>query len=420
MVNDAAISDADKKDEVPWLISVDDHVTEPPDLWTSRLPSKYASSAPRVERGRIKAHPDARLMQWTVGEPDGVTADYWMYEGVPLKHSLLTPITHAIGFEHKMSNTPMTYDDIHPGAWKKSARLKDMDTNHVEASLCFPNIVPRFCGQTFFEGKDKELALLCIQAYNDWMIDDWCTGEGKGRLIPLTLVPLWDPKLAAAEVRRCAAKGAHAVSFCENPHDFGLPSVYDKNGFWDPFFEACDETRTNISMHIGSSENLATTAPDAPYMMTSILMFMDSMTSMLDYVLAGVFERYPRLTIAFSEGQIGWLPYAIRRADKVWKAKDKEGAGYKRTPKPPSSYIKDHVYGCIFDDDTALKCRDLIGMDQIMIEVDYPHSACAFPNAPQVVLDLCKEGGLNAEERYKLFRGNAIKAYGLERMGISK
>ena len=153
-------------------------------------------------------------------------------------------------------------------------------------------------------------------------------------------------------------------------------------------------------------------------MMTSILMFQDSMTSMLDFVLAGVFERFPRLKIAYSEGQIGWLPYAIRRADKVWAAKDKEGRGYKRTPHPPSWYIKDHVYGCIFDDDTALLCRDLIGMDQIMIEVDYPHSACAYPNIVEVAAGLAETAKLNAEEQWKFFRGNAIAAYGLDRIGI--
>jgi hypothetical protein len=103
----------------------------------------------------------------------------------------------------------------------------------------------------------------------------------------------------------------------------------------------------------------------------------------------------------------------------VWQGKDKEGAGYRRTPKPPSSYIPGHVYGCIFDDDTALICRELIGMDQIMLEVDYPHSACAWPHVVEVGLGLCEAAGLSAEERYKLFRGNAIVAYGLDRFGIT-
>ena len=406
-------------DDIPWIISVDDHVTEPPDLWTSRLPRKYLERAPQVRRDRIKTHPDARLMQMEIGAADGVVADYWIFDEAPVTNGILTPITHAIGYETRMANTPLTYEAVHPGSWIQANRLADMTANHVEASLCFANVVPRYCAQTFLEHPDKALGLACIQAYNDWMIDDWCGGDGKGRLIPLALVPLWDAELAAAEVRRCAAKGCYAFSFCENPHDLGLPSLHDKDRFWDPFFRAVDEVGGNLSMHIGSGNELPTTSEDAPYMMTSILMFQDSMTSMLDFVLAGIFERFPNLKIAYSEGQIGWLPYAIRRADKVWQGKDKEGAGYKRTPRPPSSYIPGHVYGCIFDDDTALICRELIGMDQIMLEVDYPHSACAYPHVVETGLGLCQSAGLNEAERYKLFRGNAIQAYGLERFGIS-
>ena len=259
-------------------------------------------------------------------------ADYWTFDGKPTK-GFLTAITHAVGFdEKKIGNTPLTYDEIWPGAWKKTERLADMTSNHVEASLCFCNAVSSYAGQLFFLHPDKELALACIQAYNDWMIGDWCAGEGYGRLIPLIFLPLWDPALSAQEVRRCAAKSMIAASFLENPHEYGLPTVYSRD--WDPLFQACHETRTNLSMHIGSSPRIPTTSKDAPYMMTSIIMFIDSMTSALDFLLAGVFERFPNLKIAYSEGQIGWLPYAVRRADKVWLAKDKEGNGYQRTQEP--------------------------------------------------------------------------------------
>jgi len=406
------------EDTLPWIISVDDHVTEPPDLFTSRFPSRFKDRAPQVKRDRITMPADARNgNERRIGDPNGRVADYWVFDGEPLRGGVLVPATHAIGFEEKkLGNIAMTYDEIHPGAWRQDVRLKDMDSNHVQASLCFPNAVSGFCGQAYLKHPDKELCLLSIQAYNDWMIEDWCAGAGRGRLIPLILIPLWDPHLAAKEVRRCAAKSAIAVSFCENPHELGLPSVY--SGQWDPFFQACSETGTNISMHIGSSGKIPRTSDDSPYMITSVLMFVASMSSMLDFVLAGLFERFPKLKVSYSEGQIGWLPYAIRRADKVWAAKDKEGSGYQRTPHPPSSYISGHVYGCIFDDDTALICRDLIGMDQIMMEVDYPHSACAFPHVVEVASKLAATAGLNEKERYKFFRGNAIVAYGLDRIGI--
>ena len=111
---------------------------------------------------------------------------------------------------------PLTYDEMRPGCYEQAPRLEDMDENHTEVSLSFPTF-PRFCGQTFLEHGERDLALACVRAYNDWMIDEWCAGAGYGRLIPLTLIPLWDPELAAAEVRRCAAKGSFAVAFSGEP-----------------------------------------------------------------------------------------------------------------------------------------------------------------------------------------------------------
>src|SRR5262249_15194033 len=147
--------------------------------------------------------------------------------------------------------------------------------NNVEVSVCFPNVLPRFCGQTFAEAKDKELALLCVQAYNDWNIDEWCGGAGRGRLIPLTLVPLWDVDLAVAEVHRTAAKGSHAITFPEDPLPLGLPGIY--SGYWDPFFAACVETDTVVNMHIGSSSRMTRHSPDAPQIVWSTLMFENTM-----------------------------------------------------------------------------------------------------------------------------------------------
>src|SRR5690606_19512772 len=142
--------------------------------------------------------------------------------------------------------------------------------------------LPRFCGQAFYERDDKELALLCIKIYNDWMIDEWCAGDGKGKLIPLTIVPMWDPQLAVEEDLRCADIGSHAVTFSENPYPLGLPSVH--TGHWDPFFAACEQTDTVVNMHIGSSSRMPSTSPDAPFIVSSTLTFQNAMGSLIDYI----------------------------------------------------------------------------------------------------------------------------------------
>jgi predicted TIM-barrel fold metal-dependent hydrolase len=292
-----------------------------------------------------------------------------------------------------------------------------MDTNHVEAALCFPTFA-RFCGQTFAERPDKDLALLCVRAYNDWMIDEWCGGAGAGRLIPLTLIPMWDPHLAGEEVRRCAARGSNAVAFSENPTKLGYPSIH--SGHWDPFFAACDETQTVVNMHIGSSSTLMSTSEDAPLSVAMSLTSLNAQAALTDWLLSGLLARYPRLRIALSEGQVGWMPFALERVDSIWERKNVwEPALADRVPERPSSYM-DRVFGCIFDDTHGLISRNIVGMGQIMFETDYPHADSTYPNSRKVAEKMIAKAGLNEHEAWMLLRGNAIRCYDLARMGIEK
>src|SRR4051794_36055063 len=401
--------------DLPLIISVDDHVVEPPNLWTERLPKQFLDRGPRVVRDTAKFHFEGGVFSYEKGVEGGEMCDWWLYDDLVYPFPKLSA---ALDFEG-LDVTPVTYDEIRPGCWIQKDRLEDMTANHVEASICFPNTLPRFCGQTFFERQDKELALLCVQAYNDWMIEEWCAGDGKGRLIPLGMIPLWDAELAAAEVRRNAARGCFAVTFSENPHPLGLPSVHDKGRFWDPFFRACEETGTVVCMHIGSSSRMPATSPDAPFIVSSTLTFQNAMGSVLDYIFSGTLERFSKLKIAYSEGQVGWMPYVFERADKLWAERSDNSFGTS-LPHAPSSYLKDRVYGCIFDDEIGLRNRDVVGMDQICFETDYPHADSTFPRSKEVAEEICAKAGLSDDEIYKFIRGNAIKAFGLERFGITK
>jgi hypothetical protein len=141
------------------------------------------------------------------------------------------------------------------------------------------------------------------------------------------------------------------------------------------------------------------------------------MGSLLDFVFSGTLARFPELVIAYSEGQVGWMPYVLERMDKLWHERVNNSFG-SSLAEPPTTYIKGRVYGCIFDDETGLFNRDRIGMDTICFEVDYPHADSTFPNSEKVATEICQQAGLNDEEIYKLLRGNAIKAFGLQRFGI--
>ena len=126
------------------------------------------------------------------------------------------------------------------------------------------------------------------------------------------------------------------MAFSENPYHLGLPSIHHPSKFWEPFFAACEETGTVVNMHIGSSSKMPTTSPDAPFAVSSTITFSNAMGSMCDYILSGVFERYPGLRVAYSEGQVGWMPYVIERMDKLWEERINDDDGDLRGEPAPT------------------------------------------------------------------------------------
>jgi len=397
--------------ELPPMISVDDHILEPRDLWQRELPASMRERGPRVVRERVRLGFKGGRLLLERDVPDGDWCDVWQFDDLVLATGLLhAPVGVPV---EERSNRPAIYEDLRPGTYDQAARLADMDLNHVEAAINYPNTFPRFAGQGFAERADKGLALAALQVYNDWMIDEWCGGAARGRLIPLTLVPLWDPQLAAAEVRRCAAKGSYAIAFTENPAKLGFPSLY--TGAWDPLWAACTESDTVVSMHIGSSSSMPTTSDDAPLATSMSLNAQNAQGSVCDWVFSGTLRRFPTIKLAYAESQVGWLPFQLERMDGVWH----EDVGDVDLPEPPSSYVRGRVYGCIFDDLHGLRSRDEIGIDQILFEADYPHANGTWPHTLDVARRLCAEAGMDAAEAAKLVRGNAIACYGLERFGLA-
>ena len=394
-------------DDFPKIVSVDDHVVEPPHVWERWLPAKHRDKAPRVERRGIGTmrHVGGGTYEQTF-DPDGPQADCWVYEDLVYIHKRHVA---AVGFDRdEMTMTPMTYDEMRPGCYDPKARVDDMELNWVEASLSFPSF-PRFCGQTFLDAKDRELAEACVYAYNDWMVDEWCADSG-GRLIPLPIIPLWDAELAAAEVRRNASRGARAVCFSEIPAVLGLPSIH--SGDWDPFFAACAQTGTVVCMHIGSSSKMPATSADAPVAVAATLSFGNAMSSLTDFLFSGVLVRFPDLKLAYSEGQIGWIPYILERADDVWLEHRAWGGVRDIVPEPPSTYYYRQVFGCFFRDRHGIESLQTVGVDNTTFETDYPHTDSTWPHTKKVAQELM--AGLPDDVVYKLVRGNAIRMLELD------
>lgn len=380
-----------------WLISVDDHVLEPPDVWTSRVPAKDRDRAPHIEH-------DGKL-------------EFWLYEGKRSPHSGLSAVVGKS--KEEFSPEPLPYSEMRPGCYNAAARVEDMNTAGVLASLCFPSVT-RFCGQIFWEAKDKDFALTCLKAYNDWMIEEWC-GSAPGRYIPLTLIPLWDPQLAAKELERCAAMGSTSFAFSENPEPLGLPTIHDKNGYWEPVMAAANDLEMVVSMHVGSSSTLPSICSDAPFMANLTWGASRTSGTMLSWLFSGLFQRYPKLKIALSEGEAGWMPYFLERAEQVldkqryWVQRgvtfmQHAGAGaIDLDTLDIRQSFKDHVYGCMIEDAHAVASLGEIPEDNLMCETDYPHSDSTWPNSIKVIKDII--GHLPEETQYKILRGNAERLY---------
>jgi predicted TIM-barrel fold metal-dependent hydrolase len=383
------------------IVDLDAHVVEPPNVWVDRLPARYRDVGPHVEL--LPAGQPKLAGSSYIEEPgtDGPLVAWWCYEDhrASVKRTIA-----AAGFDaDDVQLRGVTYDEMRPGCFDARARIADMDVNGVEAQLCFPNY-PRFCGQQFLWGKDSKLALLCVQAYNDWMVEEWC-GQSGGRLLPLCLIPLWDVELAIAEVQRNAARGVRAVAFSELPAYLGLPSLY--SGQWEPFFAACAQTGTVLAMHIGSGTKTPQTSSDAPDAVPATILFGNTVASMADFMFSGVLHRHPGLRLLYAEAQIGWIPYLLERADDVWLTHRGWSNGQRHCPEPPSTYYYRQVHSCFFKDAVGVDLLERVGADNVAFETDYPHQDGIWPNSRQAAAE--QFGHLDEPTVAKIARGNAIR-----------
>jgi predicted TIM-barrel fold metal-dependent hydrolase len=339
------------------VISVDDHLIEPPDVFVGRLPRRFTETAPRVVRH------------------DG--ADWWLFEEqeVPLLGSdaiqTWEPGQGYLG--------PVTFDELRPATWRINERIRDMDINGVAASLNFPSAPFGFAGQVFMRMKDRDLGYASMRAFNDWIYEDWSSPYPE-RIIPCQVTWLHDPALAAEEIRRNADRGFKAVSFTENPFKLGLPSIHQRH--WDPFLEACEETETVINLHVGSSSETFVPGPDSLAVL-GILFPVNGFAACADWLYAGVPVRFPKIRIALSEGGIGWVPMMLDRIE--YAARHGSGRQTVFGNADPVDLLRRNFWFTTFSDPRTLSLRQEIGLDRIMVETDYPHTDSSWPDSQAIL-----------------------------------
>jgi predicted TIM-barrel fold metal-dependent hydrolase len=215
---------------------------------------------------------------------------------------------------------------------------------------------------------------------------------------------LADPSVAAEEVRTNAARGFKAVSFPEFPAQLGYPSIF--TDAWEPFFRACEETATVVCLHTGASAWAPLPSPDPPFELLPTLFPVNALVAAAEWVWSGVPLRFPQLSVAFSEGGIGWVPMLIDRLDYVLHH-SASGSASNHWPSDllPSEVLKRNFWFCTIDDPSVVDLRDRIGLDHIMVESDYPHADSTWPDT-QAVLE-ASMGHLPLHELRQMAAGNA-------------
>ena len=368
------------------LISVDDHLVEPPTMFDGHIPDKYRDHAPKVVR-------------------KGNGADVWIFNGQEIPNIGLNAVAGRPKEEYGIE--PTAFDEMRPGCWDIDERIKDMNGGGVLGSMCFPSF-PGFSGRVFATADDKDMAIAVLRAYNDWHIDEWCSAY-PGRFIPMGLVPLWDPQLAADEVRRIAAKGVHSITFTENPATLGYPSFH--NAHWDPLWAACSDNDMVVSIHLGSSGKLAITAADAPIDVMITLQPMNICQAAADLLWSRIPKHFPNLKIALSEGGTGWIPYFLDRLDRTYDMHHL-WTGQNFGTMLPSDVFRRHFLTCFISDPVGMQLRHMIGIDNIAWECDYPHSDSSWPAAAEELATVA--AGVSDDDLAKIGYQNAMKWYSFD------
>lgn len=371
------------------LVSVDDHVVEPPsmaDFFRSHVPAVYRDRVPHVIR-----------------RADGT--DAWLIEGKEISTFGLNAVQGRP--PEDWGRDPSNFDEVRPGTYDVHERVRDMNANGVLASLNFPSW-PGLGGQFFAQNDDQGYVEAMVRAYNDWHIHEWC-GAYPGRFIPLgisgfTLGGEW----MAGEIRRLATLGCHAVSFHADAHRFAKFDIHGPE--WDPAWQACEETGTVMVFHFGSMPNFM---PRSPFDVIPHSMPFQTAIFAAELLWSPVLRKFPNVRVSLAEGGIGWVPYFLEKADfvydhhRAWTHADFGDL-------LPSQVFRRNVLTCFIDDETGLRNRDHIGVDTIAWECDYPHSDATWPNSPEVVIKSMVAAGVSDVEIDKVTWQNACRWYSFD------
>lgn len=338
------------------VIDIDTHVTEPADVFTSRVSSRWGNRVPHI---RDLGDRDI----WFIGdEPIGMPGAYSMagHTGTPPE------------FRNR-------YADIPPAMFDPQARLAFMDEEDIFANVLYPN-VGGFGAGGFLRLEEPALMIECVQAYNDFLLE-WASADAT-RLVPVMSTPFWDTKAAVAEIERCAALGFRAVLMCNQPQDFGMPYLRDRH--WDPIWAAAQAAEMSISFHVGGgdlsevTQDPANIGFKANFARASAMAFLDNGRCLADIIVGGICHRFPQLKMVSVESGIGWIPFVLEALDWQWK-NNGVASEHPEWDLLPTEYFERQIFASFWFEEQGVRHALERYPNNILYETDYPHPTCMAP-----------------------------------------
>ncbi len=409
------------------FIDADAHWTEPPDLWTSRAPAALRDRVPVLQRvhGRDS---------WVL---DG---ELWASTGANV---IGAERTKVIG-SHIMDD----YTDIDASAWSVPQRLELMDDLGVERAVIYPNGVG-FASNHMFAIDDIEQRKLVLSIYNDFFVD--LQRESNERLLPQAMLPIWDMDFTVAEMTRMLGQGIRGFTLSDKPELIGLPELWEP--YFDPMWDLFDQSGAVANFHIGSGNTkeqidaarnqIAPTTPStrprgpvqplagytavAPawrefgrqrkLAVTATQAFMSNVRIITNLCFSNLFDRYPRLKIVSAESGIGWLPFLLEAMDYQAAEMISTETELAHAQRRPSEYFRDHFWVMFwFEQSAPRRLIDDVGVRNILVETDVPHSTCLYPSPREHFTDVLRDVPTadvrrilfdNAAELYRVAPGSA-------------
>lgn len=384
------------------IIDCDCHMTEPPDLWSSRAP---ASIRDRLPERRVV---DGQILWFLDGEP-------WIGLGGN---------TIAHGHRKVLGTLNLPPDEIDPASWDVSARLALMDQQGVWAEVLYPNGLG-FASNALFGVEDIELRNLLCDIYNDYLVD--VQAESGGRLLPQAVLPIWDMDRTVAEMRRLHEAGIRGFTVTDKPQLVGLPDL--DHPYFAPMWQVADELATVVNFHIGSGlpPRTSTSSPVAdrnaelywdsfgPQRRLAILatqFYMSNVRIIVNLCMSDLFDRYPNVKIVSAESGIGWVPFVLEAMEYQVDEFVTDPAERNLQKRRPSDYFHDNIYVTTWFERSGMKLINEIGARNVLAMTDVPHPTCLYPNTREHFASVTAD--LPPEVRRRILCENAAEVYRIE------